>query len=136
MSNYLAVHRGYFRGFGVAGSVIVVGNEPTRQTAPVAVIQIHGMKDKTCPYAGGLAPMGHLFYGAEKAAAIWAENNGCESAPTQSESGQGNRLLTWSDCEEGRTVRHYGIKEAGHGFSPQTEGGVDQLRWNFFKSIL
>ncbi|MBR57038.1 MAG: hypothetical protein CMH54_03160 [Myxococcales bacterium] len=135
-SHKLAVETDHFQAIASMTSVLIQGGEPTEQTARLSVLQVHGTEDGVCPYDGGPSPTGHVFHSTEESAQIWADHNGCQTGPTQTETGQGNIRIAYSDCEEGTQVVHYGIVGAGHGLPPNTEGGIIALVWGFFQQSL
>ena len=128
----LAATTNYFQ--AVAGIVtqLYVGLQPSGPA--VSVLQILGMDDQLIPYAGGSSPVGLVFLSAEDSARVWSVHNGCEEAPEVENTSEGNLQISYSNCRDGTLVTHYGIKNAGHGIPPETEGGIYTLIWNFFSS--
>ena len=128
----LAAKTNYFQ--AVAGIVtqLYVGLQPSGPA--VSVLQILGMDDQLIPYAGGSSPVGLIFLSAEDSARVWSVHNGCEEAPEVENTSEGNLRISYSNCRDGTLVTHYGIKNAGHGIPPETEGGIYTLIWNFFSS--
>ena len=109
-----------------------VGIEPDRSTGPVSILQINGMVDRFAAYEGGESPMG-TSYSAEKSTEIWALHNSCVSTPEVTTTESGNRKVSYSDCESGVEVVHYGITEGGHSLPEDTEGDLWGLIWSFLR---
>lgn len=135
-SHKLAVETSHFTAIASIASVLLEGGEPTASTTPISVLQIHGTEDGSCPYDGGSGVAGHVFVSAEGSAQLWADHNGCEIGPVETQTDAGNISIAYGDCSSGKEVQHYGIVGAGHGIPPNTEGGLMQLVWSFFDQQL
>ena len=60
------------------------------------------------------------------------EHNACKKGPDKTVTAEGNTRIEYTDCKQGVTVLHYGLKEAGHGINGKTEGGLNNLVLGFF----
>ena len=136
MTHKLALETTHFRGIATMASDLVeenlVGGAIPEETAPVAVMQIHGTDDPMCPYEGGPGVGGHVFVSVEESAALWAKVNDCPEVPEIIETKDGNELTKYAGCGENE-VASYAIIGAGHGIPPNTEGGLPFLIWEFFR---
>lgn len=132
MVHILAGHTDHLSSAAAVVTQLHVGMEPDRSTGPVSILQINGMRDRTAAYEGGESPVG-TFYAAEKSAEIWALHNSCAAVPEITTTGSGNRKVSYSDCEGGVEVVHYGITEGQHSLPEGTEGDLWGLIWRFLK---
>jgi poly(3-hydroxybutyrate) depolymerase len=111
---------------------LYVGTEPDRSTGLVSILQISGTADRFAAYEGGESPTG-TSYSAEKSTEIWALHNSCDSTPEVTTTESGNRKISYSDCESGVEVVHYGITEGRHLLPDETEGDLWGLIWSFLR---
>jgi polyhydroxybutyrate depolymerase len=133
MSQLMGVQSDKVRGIAPMSTALIDTMLPIDIDNSLSVIQIHGMEDDLCPYDGSPSPIGHDFLAAEDSIQYWADHNGCNTEAQQSETEDGNLQLRFSQCDSGVNVIHYGIAGAGHDFSPNTEGGLQRLIWDFFR---
>jgi polyhydroxybutyrate depolymerase len=93
-----------------------------KPSQPVSILQIHGTKDSTIPYAGGQI-QGHKFPSAEKTVATWAAYNGCAATPTASPTkldldakidGTESTVSAFSDCKSSSAVELWTIDGGIH----------------------
>jgi polyhydroxybutyrate depolymerase len=105
-----------------------------RPSAPVAILQVHGLADDVVAYDGGtLEGVGppdarmDSYPGAEKSVAAWATYDGCEAAPTTvgqrvdvdadlTAGGQPaeSQVKRWAGCKPGGAVELWTIPGGGH----------------------
>ena len=135
MTQRLAVETDLFQAVAPLSTALVVGQEPTADTPIRSILQIHGTADPVCPYEGGDSnDTGHNFYSSEDSIALWAEHNGCDPTPTTTTTSQGNTHMYYEGCTNGVEVVQLAVIDAGHGFSPQTEGGLNAFVWDFLST--
>ena len=137
MVQLLGVNRDHFRAIAALSTALIEGNEPTAASAKISVFQLHGTDDAICPYEGGYSPQTqHTFLAAEESALVWAQHNGCDLQAQTTQTESGNTKIQYANCDEGTEVVHYKIIDGGHGFPPNTEGGINALVWSFFSAQL
>ena len=101
----------------------------------MAVIQLHGMDDKVCPYEGGESVTGHTFLNVEDSINSWAVYNQCAETPNTTTTSEGNTRIRYSGCADGVDVVHYGFPGVGHNVPKTVEGGLMALIWSHFEAI-
>lgn len=103
---------------------------------PMSIFQVVGENDTTIPPEGGLI-WGRLnFLSAEESAENWANFYGCSLSPNTSLVTWGSRQVqeyVFSNCQEGREVRHHVVEDVGHAINLGGES-LYQIIWNFFLS--
>ena len=134
MAQSLAIETNYFNAMASIVTQLIKEKEPIKGNAPISVLQILGIQDSTIPYSGGISRVGHEFLGGEESAYIWGAYNECDLIPEEVLTLEGNKKITFANCKNNKTVIHYGISEANHGIPWNTEGGLFELIWDFFKS--
>ena len=130
MIHELAIRTQYFEAVVALSTALIVGREPGAQTAPVSIMQVHGIDDQVCPYGGGASPTGHVFHPAEESISIWGRHNDCQ-VQDRGGSAHANVRINYLGCRDGHRVVHYGIPNVGHGLPPDTEGGLMALVLDF-----
>lgn len=83
---------------------------------PVPMIAVHGVDDPLAPYAGGenfLAT--EPLQSIEQWTAAWAERNGCDAAPRDSQGfGPVVNVREFASCNRGTAAVLFSIMDAGH----------------------
>jgi polyhydroxybutyrate depolymerase len=89
---------------------------------PVAILQVHGDKDDSVPYTGGM--LGALSLpSAEETVAGWAKKNGCAALPDRSPAaldletnlpGAETSVARWPSCKPGGAAELWTIVGGGH----------------------
>ncbi len=143
MSHLVGMRSLGFRAIAPQATALHVGDLPTADTAPLAVIQLHGVEDPICPYDGGRGAGGLDFLPAEESAATWAAHNGCDPVADEVRTAEGNLRIAYTGCPAGAEVVHYRLENCGaegppapcmHGWPDTIEGGVQELILEFFES--
>ncbi len=107
-------------------------------SGPVPVLIIHGEKDTTVPYNGGLsAGILHLtFFSVADALAFWNKNDGCTQPPVKQTSNNGNILTQdFQGCQGGSEVMLVTIVSGVHEWPTlQDHAAFDgpAAIWDFF----
>jgi polyhydroxybutyrate depolymerase len=133
----------------VAGVMTTARARPRR---PVPVLHFHGTKDTFVAYDGTVwrEPGGARFRGVDDTVRIWAEINGCPTAPVTSEvphepgDGLVIRRRAYGPGREGSEVVLYVIEGGGHTWPGRTPEGAllgrtaldleaNDLIWEFFR---
>lgn len=119
----------------VAGLLLPADCAPTR---PVPVLAVHGTDDRYVSFTGGDNPgLADLTWNDESTrafdglpfaevtttAATWAEVQGCEPDPTQTEVGPTVDLTEYTGCDDDSTVQLYVVEGGGHAW-PGSEFSV------------
>jgi len=118
---------------------------PCPAARPVPVLSFHGTADPVDPYDGhGQA---YWTYSVPEAAALWASQDGCGSAPAVSHLGVGATATTYDACGGGASVELVTVDGEGHEWpggpvlpprltrelGPQSDAvNADDLMWAFF----
>ena len=112
--HYLAIQTDMFAAIcSIAGSLYTDEMKPSAK--PIAVLQFHGISDKTVPYHGGYNPWGYTFISAENTAAEWAKVNGCNAQPSVSDLLNGKvKAYTYNNCKSGKPVVLYSLPNVPH----------------------
>ncbi|MEE2785782.1 MAG: hypothetical protein VX589_00485, partial [Myxococcota bacterium] len=63
---------------------------------------------------------------------IWAQHNGCGQGIRDITS-EGNIRIRFPNCDDGVQVMHYGLVGQGHGLNPNSEGGLYERMFQFFR---
>lgn len=136
MVNKLGKETDFFNGIApiVSQQLTYIGQiTPSR---PMSIFQVIGENDTTIPPEGG-AIWGNLdFLSAEDSAENWANFYGCSLSPNTSLVNWGSRQVQefiYSNCQEGREVRHHVVEDVGHNINLGGES-LYQIIWNFFSS--
>lgn len=108
------------------------GCHPVR---PVPILDFHGTKDRTLPYAGipvsknaawPLPPVPQTLQ-------EWALRDGCTQGPTIFLHQTNVTGEQWNGCKGGATVIHYRIEGGGHTEPPPIQGHSSaEVIWTFF----
>jgi polyhydroxybutyrate depolymerase len=118
----------------VSQQLVYIGQiSPTR---PMSIFQVIGENDTTIPPAGGLIWGSLNFLSAEESAENWANYFGCSLTEKTSLITWGSRQVQeniYSNCLEGREVRHHVVEDVGHTINLEGES-LYQIIWNFFSS--
>lgn len=92
----------------------------------VSVLEIHGVKDGTMHYGGGISH-GEHYVAAPELAGTFAQLAGCTLEPSQSPTSAAKvTRMTWEGCRPGVDVEHLAVADGGHNWpgSPyQKESG-------------
>ena len=87
---------------------------PCSPARPVPIITIHGTADTVIPYTAGPGFLGYNFrLGIEAATAEWAQHNGCDSVPQETQVSATRRFL-YVGCSQDATVELYSVEGAEH----------------------
>jgi polyhydroxybutyrate depolymerase len=128
----------------IAALVSVSGaqwDDPTRcrPTHPVSVLQVHGARDATVKYEGGMGTFSRLPYpSAMKTVETWASLNGCTptlsaSAEAVELSGEGGTAVAnvagATGCPAGVDVQLWTLPEGGHGIDASHKASVAVARF-------
>ena len=111
---------------------LVCGWEPNTHKRPVPILQISTQDDPLVPYVGGQSPVRHRFYPAEQSTQIWASDNRCASSATQRTTDEGSTVLTCDRCRDNTRVHYWEIDIEKHQILNNTEGGIQELIFEFF----
>jgi len=86
---------------------------------PVSLMIIHGRRDQSIPYDGGVAPNASLpriwKMSVADALSFWSAANGCPPAPQASEPVPGKlRRIAYAGCRDESEIVHWEIEDGGH----------------------
>jgi polyhydroxybutyrate depolymerase len=107
---------------------------------PVSVVAFHGTDDDVIPYEGDDSGVPSVHDWME----AWAERNGCDPSPTESQTHSEVTKETWQNCDQGVEVTLYTIDGGrhewpgtGYGPGPYPEGleppiYATDVMWDFF----
>lgn len=105
-----------FAAVAMVAATVPGGNCP-KDVQP-SILAFHGTADPVVPYGGGdvnaSAARGNQIPGAEKTAAVWAVQDGCNPTPREDRPWEHVKRLTFVDCAKGRDVVFYSIEGGGH----------------------
>ncbi len=117
----------------VAGALVF---SPCQPNQPVSIMQVHGKRDTSVPYTGGLGGFmtgEYIFPAVELSLAAWAQLDGCSSPAINDQ--QGIALHTvFPGCKGGSSVELYTIDVLGANWPSQYVLPVSQMIWDFFKT--
>ena len=92
---------------------------------PLGVLTIHGQRDDTVPYAGGVAGYGFrpdfTTPSVPEAARSWAHRDRCAPAPVRTRVSPHVRRASYRHCAAGTAVVLYTVTDGGHAWP----GGAD-----------
>jgi len=117
---------------------------PLTPSRPMPILHIHSALDTKIPYAGGVGIGGYYFPPVDSVHRVWAQNNGCASAPNILTDDSKYQLTEWPGCTSGAVIRRYLTRDGGHawpgghksnqrGDEPSTVFNATDLIWDFFK---
>ncbi|WP_170971027.1 alpha/beta hydrolase family esterase [Ilyomonas limi] len=114
LAHYLAIQTNIFAAIvPISGSLYT--DEMKSNAQPTAVLQIHGMQDRTIPYNGGFTKYQYTFLSAENSVQTWAETNGCNAQPTVTNLLGGKvTARSYTNCKSGKPAILYSISGAAH----------------------
>jgi polyhydroxybutyrate depolymerase len=109
---------------------------PCQPIQPVSIMQVHGKRDTSVPYAGGLG--GFMtgittFPAVEETLAAWAKLDGCAATATTTQETIAIHT-SYAGCKDGSSVELYTIDGMGHSWPSQYVLPVSQMIWDFFKA--
>jgi polyhydroxybutyrate depolymerase len=112
--HYLAVQTNIFAAIvPISGSLYT--DEMKAGTEPTAVLQVHGMQDKTIPYNGGYTQYQYTFLSAENSVKTWAAVNGCNTQPTVTNLLGGSVIEhNYTNCKSGKPAILFSIPNSTH----------------------
>lgn len=98
---------------------------------PISLLHLHGDPDPTVPYDGS-ATLSQLlssepFPAVPPTVAAWAEADGCDAEPTQTDEGDGVMLSEWSGCPAGIEVELLTYPGNGHAWPTEPLDGLDAV---------
>ncbi|MGY0019326.1 alpha/beta hydrolase family esterase [Streptomyces sp. YJ-C3] len=125
----------------VAGAFYPGTGEDCAPRRPVPVIDFHGTKDATIPYAGdaerGLPAIPDWVAG-------WAGRDGCARRLPDEVTEPDITTSRWTDCADGSEVTHVAVTDGGHtwpGADGYSGGGTTtqtikahEVLWDFFRN--
>ena len=132
MVNKLGIETSHFKAIAPIVSQLMESMPILNNTKPISVFQFNGALDSTIPINGG-SRFGHVFLDALKSAELWATNFEC-SFPAEIQSNGNNTLYIFSDCNDGKEIRYYRIKNGQHNLEPSLPTMFLEI-WNFFKKF-
>lgn len=117
---------------------------PLASSRPMPILHIHSSLDTKVPYVGGIGIGGYYFPPVDSVNRVWAQHNGCASAPTILTDDNRYQLTEWPGCSTGAVIRRYLTRDGGHawpggqksnrrGDDPSTVINATDLIWDFFK---
>ena len=114
IAHYLAVKTNIFAAIvPISGSLYTDEMQSTAQ--PTAILQIHGMMDKTIPYNGGYTQYHYTYLSAENSVKTWAEVNGCTSEPVVTNLLGGKVVVhSYTNCKSGKPAILYSLPNIPH----------------------
>jgi polyhydroxybutyrate depolymerase len=101
----------------VAGPLPVSVAADCRPSRPLTVLQIHGTDDESIPYDGGHfdgVGGGTTVLSAPKAAALWAQLDGCTASAATTSPQSDVRITAYEGCPAGVTVKLRTLVGGGH----------------------
>jgi polyhydroxybutyrate depolymerase len=91
-----------------------VEDPPCTPTAPVALLHLHGLRDRGAPFAGG-APVGSGHLQSVPATLhTWASIHGCPGPPTETRLSPQVTVTQYPDCPRGTIIRLITIANLRH----------------------
>ncbi len=114
LAHYLAIQTSIFAAIvPISGSLYT--DEMKANTEPAAVLQVHGMQDKTIPYNGGYTQYKYTFLSAENSVRTWAAVDGCNTQPTVTNL-QGGKVIehNYTNCKSGKQAILFSIQGSPH----------------------
>ena len=114
LAHYLAIQTNIFAAIvPISGSLYT--DEMKDNTEPMAVLQVHGMMDKTIPYNGGYTQYQYTFLSAENSVKSWATIDGCNTQPTITNL-LGGKVIerNYTNCKTGKPAILYSIPGSPH----------------------
>ncbi len=117
----------------VAGALVF---SPCQPNQPVSIMQVHGKRDMSIPYTGGLGGFmtgEYTFPAVEASLAEWAQLDGCASTATTDQQGVALHTV-YPGCKGGSSVELYTIDVLGANWPSQYVLPVSQMIWDFFKT--
>jgi polyhydroxybutyrate depolymerase len=114
LAHYLAIQTNIFAAIvPISGSLYT--DEMKASTEPTAVLQVHGMQDKTIPYNGGYTQYQYTFLSAENSVKTWAIVNGCNAQPTITKLQSGRVIeYKYTNCKSGKPAILFSIPDSPH----------------------
>ncbi len=114
IAHYLAIKTNIFAAIvPISGSLYT--DEMQNTAEPTAILQIHGMVDKTIPYNGGYTQYHYTYLSAENSVKTWAQLNGCTAAPTVTNLLGGKVIVqTYNNCKTGKPAILYSLPNIPH----------------------
>jgi polyhydroxybutyrate depolymerase len=112
--HYLAIQTNIFAAIvAISGSLYT--DEMKASTQPTAILQVHGMLDKTIPYNGGFTRFQYTFLSAENSVKTWADVNGCNAQPTITNL-LGGKVIShnYTNCKTGKPAILYSVPGGPH----------------------
>jgi polyhydroxybutyrate depolymerase len=127
----------------------------TAAAMPVALLNIHGTRDRVAPYAGGHAALmwrllmrgrATASMGVDEWARVWVARNGAQPEPATAQLGLDVAVRTWRGSTPESDIVFYRIEGAGHTWpgvrtwSPPHLGRVSRtidataLSWDFLSA--
>jgi len=114
LAHYLAIQTNIFAAIvPISGSLYT--DEMKANTEPTAVLQVHGMQDKTIPYNGGYTQYQYTFLSAQNSVKAWANLDGCNAQPTVTNL-LGGKVIerNYTNCKTNKPAILYSIPGSPH----------------------
>lgn len=119
----------------LAGSTYADANACYRGPDPVSVLALHGENDETFLYGGG-QKRGNAYPGALETSSRFAELAGCDANTPlarpnldaiESIPGSETEVLTYPDCDTGKEVEQWTIRNGSHLPNPFTATALERI---------
>jgi poly(3-hydroxybutyrate) depolymerase len=135
--NKLAIETNHFKAIAPIVSQLMISMPIKKDTQPVSIFQVNGVKDNIIPINGGNGPGTHIFLDALKSAQTWSTFFNCSKSDQKfvgknfSESGI-NRLYSFSSCDNQKEILYLRVENGAHNVLRSYSNLVNEI-WSFFK---
>jgi len=137
MVNKLAIETNHFKAIAPIVSQLMINMPLKKDTQPISILQVNGVKDNIIPINGGNGPGNHIFFFFLKSDQTWSTFFNCSKSDQKfvgenfDESGI-NRLYSFSDCDDQKEILYLRIENGAHNVLRSYSNLVNEI-WNFFK---